>query len=516
MNNSISNLESDDLIEYIELKNNSYLVKKKINNLIIKFGKFSSLKQAEAAVCLLVENDWKLSEVSKNPLVNYDCNFWIFQVKNNILIFEDSFSSFESAVEYLEVNQRCNDYHNDILSKNRKRKHRIFSSDNEFYEEEVHDKFIHKKWGKFVIERSLKNANFAYGEFNTLEEAKVAKKLLLDRKWNITEEFEMVFHNNFYWIFKFAEGVLIYLNKFESYEDSFDYIDSIKNGGLDDFNNDLASEDNISKDYDSEIDLFKTKNNHLGRRTDIVKHKKRVKSKAPSVLNFTRDYPAVKGRSKEIWEPEFKKPLTGLEMKVNVARAGVKVKKLDVEVIFKFHKDNYEVMIEGSGLDGHDEYSISVFPEFPLILQIFEMNNWNLLNIKKSSSIYYYNSKYYKVRILEDNQLIFEEFESYYLAENMLVTYNKKTYDKSSFYMPIDIVKKGKKYDLVKIHKGKVYHIDPLDSFEEMKAINTILVYEDWNFSIFNKFEYFYLNGFYWSFEYGDYRLKLKAKLESI
>ena len=51
---------SDDLIEYIEVRNNSYYVKKKSKNNITTFGKFNSMKEACAAASLLLKNKWKL------------------------------------------------------------------------------------------------------------------------------------------------------------------------------------------------------------------------------------------------------------------------------------------------------------------------------------------------------------------------------------------------------------------------------------------------------------------------
>jgi hypothetical protein len=38
----------------------------------------------------------------------------------------------------------------------------------------------------------------------------------------------------------------------------------------------------------------------------------------------------------------------------------------------------------------------------------------------------------------------------------------------------------------------------PLKSLEEIKAIRDILMHANWNFSIFDNYDLFYLNGFYW------------------
>ena len=506
---------SNDLIEYIEVRNDFYFVKKKSKNNITTFGKFNSMKEACAAVCLLLKNKWKLKNVVNNPLVNYGDEFWVFNINNDKLALDKKFSDFESAVEYIEINDRYNDYNNDILSTRRERKRRIWAADNEFYEEEFQDEFIQKKWGKYIIERSLKNANFKYAEFDTLEEAKVAKNLLLDNRWNIDNNFEMVFYNNFYWIFEFSQGVLIYLNKLESFEEAFDFIESIKDGYI--LNKDNSKDNVVSQNNNFEQVSFKKNNNHIGKRPiNVVKSKKRVKSKQLSELKFTYNYMKDLEHSKNIWVPKFKNPFIGSHISVIVARGGVKVKKLDVDMIFSFYKEYYDVTVKGYGLKSHDDYSIDDFPEFPLIIKIFETNNWSLLNIKTSSSIYYFNSKYYKILVLERNKLIFQEFTSYYLAENMIVTYNKMQFDKDSFYCPLDVVKKGKSYDLVKINKGIVIRVHPSDSLEEMKMIHTILVNEQWNLKIFDKYDYFYLNGLYWLFERKGTNIKLIGKFESI
>lgn len=135
---------SNELIEYIEVRNDFYFVKKKSKNNITTFGKFHSMKEACAAACLLLKNKWKLKNVVNNPLVNYGDEFWVFNINNDKLAFDKKFSDFESAVEYIEINEGHNDYNNDILSTRRERKHRIWAADNEFYEEEFQDEFIQK------------------------------------------------------------------------------------------------------------------------------------------------------------------------------------------------------------------------------------------------------------------------------------------------------------------------------------------------------------------------------------
>lgn len=114
---TISNFIPDNLIEYIEVKSDYYFVKRRINKKIITFGKFNSLNEACAAANLLEKNKWNLLNVSNNPLEEYNNEYFVFKIEENKLIVEKKFSSYETAVEYIEINLKNNDMDNDIFSK---------------------------------------------------------------------------------------------------------------------------------------------------------------------------------------------------------------------------------------------------------------------------------------------------------------------------------------------------------------------------------------------------------------
>ena len=508
----ISNNISDDLIDYVEASSNSFFVKKRINHKIITFGKFNSLKEACAAACILVKNKWILSEVTNSPLVNYEDEFFVFKVEENRLFLDKKFHSYEAAVEYMEINLRYNDFHNDIFSDDRKRKKREFKSDNEFLDEKFEDVYIQKENNKFIIEHNVPLDNFQYGEFNTLEEAKVAKKLLFQYKWNITNELEIFYENKLYWIFKFSEGVLILLNKFESYEDAFDYVDSVNNYENISYDKVIIKEPIIPK---TEVDLFKTKNT-LGKRSKSQQKTKRKKKGSPVTIYLKFSYDSLNNmKNKNVWTPKIKKS-NMKDIEVIVKRGGSHAKKLNATLKFNFYNAYYDVFIESEQITLEENSIIGNFSEFSLIHYIFKTHDWDLSKIKVSSAIYFYDSKYYKILVLTENTIIFEEYESYYLAENLTLTIGKKFFTKNKFHCPLDITKVSKGYELVKIYKGNVFRMHPLSSLEEVKISYDILSKENWNLKIFKKYEYFYLNGLYWKFKVNDNEIRLISRLESI
>ena len=505
---TISNFIPDNLIEYIEVKSDYYFVKRRINKKIISFGKFNSLNEACAAANLLENNKWNLLNVSNNPLGEYNNEYFVFKVEENRLIVEKKFSSYETAVEYIEINLKNNDMDNDIFSKKRNRKKREFKIPYESFDELNEDNQIHKVNDKFVIKRNVLLNNFKYGEFESFEEAKVAKKLLLKYNWNITNDFEILFENNFYWIFKFSEGKLLYLTKFESYEDAFDYVDSLK---YEDYPNNKIS-DKSSHLTKTKIDLFKTTNT-LGKRLNPQITKTKKKNLKSIRLKFTYE---TKNHIKnpKVWNPKIKKDNLN-NFKITIERGGVKVKKLHAILEFTFYKDYYEVVIKSQHIRLKQK-SISNFSEFNLIHYILKTHDWNLSKIQKSSAIYHYKSKYYKILILNGNTIIFEEYNSYYLAENHTLTYGKKIFTKKSFYCPLDIIKVNKGYELVKIHNGNTIRLHPLNLLEQVKIAHDILLNENWDLKIFKKYDYFYLNGLYWRFEVNNNEIKLVSRLETI
>ena len=180
---NIVNSNPDNLIEYIEVKSNYFFVKKRINNKIVTFGKFNSIQEACAAANLLINNNWMLSNVSFNPLIKYKNNYFVFKLEENKVTTDKKFTSYESAVEYIEINQKSNDQNNDIFSKKRNRKKREFKVNNAEINT-FEDKIIQEENNNFVIRNNVPSNNFQYGEFNSFEKAKVAKKLLLKYNWD--------------------------------------------------------------------------------------------------------------------------------------------------------------------------------------------------------------------------------------------------------------------------------------------------------------------------------------------
>ena len=118
--------------------------------------------------------------------------------------------------------------------------------------------------------------------------------------------------------------------------------------------------------------------------------------------------------------------------------------------------------------------------------------------------------------MLDDNSILFEEYNSYSDAENNILTFGKRIINKNALHYPLDITKLNKKYELVKIHNGNVFKLHPLGSLEEVKIVYDILLKENWDFKIFKKYNFFYLNELYWRFKVNNNEIKLISRLESI
>lgn len=214
----------DEFVRYIKFKKEFYHVKRKSKT----FGKFNSVKEACAATTILLKNQWKLSEVSKDPLVTFDKEFWIFEVKDEKLVFDKKFSDFELAVEYVEINTRCNDYHNDIFRNSSKKngyKGRFKFSKQE--EKSTSDKYIFEDdSGKFIIKKSKHKTSKYFGKFDSFDIALAAKKLLMSSNWNVKDGNEILFFNDMYWIFEIDYNFLTFKGQSDSYEDAMDIINS--------------------------------------------------------------------------------------------------------------------------------------------------------------------------------------------------------------------------------------------------------------------------------------------------
>lgn len=215
-----------EFVKYIHFKRQFYYVKKKSKNNITTFGKFKSVKEACAATSILLKNKWKLSEVSKDSLVTYDGEFWIFEVKNEKLVFDKKFSDFELAVEYVEINTRCNDYHNDIFrnSSNKNGYKERFNFSNQ-EEKSTRDKYIFEdNSGKFIVKKLKRKNSVFFGKFDSFDIALAAKKLLMDSNWNVKDGNKILFFNDMYWIFEIDSNFLTFKGKSDSYEDAMDII----------------------------------------------------------------------------------------------------------------------------------------------------------------------------------------------------------------------------------------------------------------------------------------------------
>ena len=86
----------------------------------------------------------------------------------------------------------------------------------------------------------------------------------------------------------------------------------------------------------------------------------------------------------------------------------------------------------------------------------------------------------------------------------------------NSNYVSLKIDKVGNKYEFVKIQNGNAYITNSLKSLEEVKAIRDILIHSNWDFSIFDKYDLFYLNGFYWEIICTNHIIYLIEKYELI
>ena len=486
----------DKFIGYIKFKKEFYYVKKKSKNSITTFGKFNSVKEACAATSILLKNKWKLSEVSKNPLVTYDREFWIFEVKDEKLVFDKKFSDFELAVEYVEINARCNDYHNDIFRNSSKKngyKERFKFPKQE--EKSTSDKYIFEDdSGKFIVKKSKRKNSPPFGKFDSFDMALAARKLLVDSKWNVKDGNEILFFNDMYWIFEIDYNFLKFKGKSDSYEDAMDIINP-PNPQDDEFNNPYMQ--SIEENFDKVMANRKSKSfNHRKVSSEAIIDRKL------NNINIVKNNVKIKSEVdiERIWDPKIMiNKMGNKQLRIFVEGCGDNVNNLSSVLDFSFFKKRVTCVVDGDEIPWGDRNKahISNFPEFQLIINILEVNGWNLSKISNSSSIHFFNHAYYKIHIVDNNKIIFGKFISYDDAENTLLTYNNiPVLSVDSDMLGIDKV--GDYYKLIKFQNGELYNTMPLKSLEEIKAIRDILMHANWNFSIFDNYDLFYLNGFYW------------------
>ena len=211
-----------------------YEVKNDRNMVMLTFGKFSSLDVACAAAWLMIKYDWNIRKVKEDSIYEFNDKFYVFNVVDNQLIYDSKFDSFENAVEFFEINDRCNDYHNDIFKGSLNKKNGL---KDDYIQSELVDELetdanhIFQRNDKFIVKKSKRIDSLVFGEFNSFKEAQAARKLLEDSNWWISDGTEITFFDNYYWVFEIDYGTINYLGKSDSYEDAFDIMNppAVKN-----------------------------------------------------------------------------------------------------------------------------------------------------------------------------------------------------------------------------------------------------------------------------------------------
>ena len=504
----------DELIEYVEVKGTRYFVKKATGKGSTTFGIFKSLKEACAAAYILQKNNWKINNIGFDRVANFAGEFFVFKVEENKLVFDDKFDDYEEAVEYIEINSGSNDGHNDIfhnsLKKNGHKERWKFSQKDE--DSTVEDKCIFEEKGKFIVKKSKRHWKI-FGEFNSYEEASAAKKLLVDSRWNVKNEHELVFHNNFYWVFDVDDGMLTFKGKSQSYEDALDLFDAEIPQ--------KEPETPFLKDMDDTIKKSSKKPKSKSKKTTRKKpNKKKIvrnkKSQNMTYNDMVNKYVLTKTSVdiEKVLNPKIKDhELENESIMIFVERYGDNADDLSSILEFTFSAGNQiKCVVDGVEIDWNNRNNIRLpyFPEFQLIIDILVANEWNLSRISNSSSIYFYKDSFYKVQVSKGN-IVFGKFVSYEVAENTLMIFEDPTNPEE-----LGIERYGDYYHLICPQKSGIYKTLPLKSLEETKAIRDILIHADGDFSIFDKYDLFYLNGIYWELVSNNNIITLIGRYELI
>lgn len=479
---------------YIFYKNGFFTVRNDRNSIFITFGRFSSKDVACAAAKLLIKYDWNILKIENDLVSEYKNTFYVFKNVDNTLIFDLKFESYDDAVEYSEINARCNDYHNDIFRNQSKKKGykdkykspKMESSNN------VVDDYIFEEKGKFIVKKFKSKNSIIFGKFNSCDVARAARKILLDSNWELNNDHEISFYDDSYWVFEVYENKLLFKGKSESYEDALDIINPPE------IVSDKKYSDSIYENPER-----------------IIKRKEGMGEKSKPNVNLKINN---NGEVIKIWHPPDKK----MVQKDIPKRIFVQNCSNEGNKFFILYFDNLMGKIQCSvnSVDGNwqKKYNFDVkdFPEFKLIIRILKTNGWDMSKIKSSSSIYFYKGRYYKIQIIKDNTFIFDMFSSYASAERSRLRCNKIRKIPFKNNCPADIDKIGDYYELVKFMNGKVYKVNGLKSLEKIKSIRDILLYSNWDFDIFYDCDLFYLNGLYWKFNRQGNVINLVDNFESI
>ena len=490
-----------ELRMFIFYNHGSYAVKNDRNMVMLTFGRFRTLDVACAAAWLLIKYDWNIRKVEEDSIYKFNNKFYVFKVINNQLIFDSIFDSFERAVEHFEINFRCNDYHNDIFksSINKKNDYKNRYVESEYEEEtETDTNYIFQRDNKFIIKKSKMKNSTVFGEFNSLKEAKAARKMLIDSNWRLSDGNEITFFDNNYWVFDIDGGVINYLGKSTSYEDTFDIInpstvEKSKN------NLDLRIEEYYKRKRKQKKKVKKSTPKRYGQKSSIKRAAKK----------------RVSPRDVKIWKPLKKDNLRDAHYNFIIMHSTKKVDKLVAIFDFDISGNNIVCAIDGVEIPWKMRFdsSLDLFPEFELFINIFETNNFDIFKIHQSSSIYYFNDLYYKIKVINGDSIVFNTFESYAKAERNKLVYKRTPIDDSC---PTYIDKVRSSYELVKIKGQSVLKVHPLKSLEKIKAVHDILVHLNWDINELKSYDLFYLNGLYWELEYVNHEIFLVNKYESV
>lgn len=534
----MSQIESDlnnipeEFKKYIFYNFGSFAVKNDKNKVLITFGRFSSQDVACAAVNLLIKYDWDIVSVFDNPISNYLDTFYVFKVMNSHLIFDSKFNSYEKAVEYLEINSKCNDFHNDILhKKKRKSRFKEMKSSESFEDKKIPN--IFSKEDNFIVKYNPRGKE--YGIFNSLDQAIVAKNILVEHNWNIPDSIEIKFYNSYYWVFRADCNILFFIDKFESYEDALDCLDSNKTPSIKKDNNQKVFGSYIKKIDENYIkgiknDTYVTEINF--KKSIVAKSTINLKHNNKSLLeNNTSENRVTSGKKRN--KKNFTKERWNVAIGEEVFRENIKIKQmeeidenivsLNIENlkpelhIVKFQnnalKDYYSIFFS----EGKMEFSENIleFTEFKYIWKLLNFYNWDIEKIKFLSSIHYFNDFYYIIKVFDNKLVVSGEFDSYSEAEENIDFLQNYYSDYSNSSQFDNIEKFGNYYSFSEDHHGRTFEIELIKSLENVKAIIDIFNYFNWDVAVFKEYNFFYYHGLYWEIKYFFYYIKLLGRFNS-
>ena len=522
----------EEFKSYITYKYGSFSVRNENRKSRI-FFRSGSQDVACAAANLLIKHNWNMAYVKEDPLASYNDEFYVFKLINNELVFDSKFDSFESAVEYVEIYSVGNDDHNDILP-NKKRKPKYDKSKIDSQVGDTESSNVFTEQDKIIV-KSRKGT--IYGVFDSIDEATVAKQILIKNKWKLNSISEIEFHNSFYWVFQIEDNKLIFIDKFEAYEDALDCLDTFKDnvsntkqyssvfGGYieeidDEYIENIKKEeyvttDNFVKSVSDEsriMDLFEDSGYYI---PPVVKKKS-------NRSNGNRKTPRKKSvSSNSISEEDILK----------IIRSNIKIKNVEEDIsekaeslsselnIMEFRDNNLnDYYTISSSLNGEYEFSnnFSEFDESEYILKFLKFNGMDLNKIQFLSSIHYYNGHYYIIKVFNNKLIVSGVFDSYEDAENnieFLYGYYSKSLENEKY--PHDIEHHGIYFELSENHNGKTFEFSYFKSLEDLKSVIDIFEYFEWNPEVFKEYDLFYYKGIYWDIKYFYYNIELNGRFDS-